>query len=152
MAVRSTRRTLLLSLVYFVPLAATFVLFPEFYTKLFWSPDSAFSLEALSGLTTKLLALVAAWGIFDAVSLMFSGALRGAGDTKFVVVVSGLLAWLFWIPGVVYLYRFRQAGIVTLWTFTSIYVALLALVFFLRFKTGKWKHIDLLGRNEAEAA
>ncbi len=145
LAVRATRRTLLLSLFYFVPLAATFVLFPGFYTRLFFSPDSACTLEELTSTAGKLLAIIAAWGIFDAVNLMYSGALRGAGDTKFVVWVSGLLAWLFWIPGVIYLYAVRNAGIVTLWLFTSIYVAIFGMIFFLRFRTGKWKKIDLLG-------
>jgi multidrug resistance protein, MATE family len=151
MAIRATRRTLLLSLFYFVPLAVTFVLFPDFYTKLFFSPDSACTLEELTSTAGKLLAIVAAWGVFDAVNLMYSGALRGAGDTKFVVWASGLLAWLFWIPGVIYLYSVRKAGIVELWLFTGVYVAIFALVFFLRFRTGKWKRIDLLGRNEETA-
>jgi len=145
MAIRATRRTLLLSLCYFVPLAATFVLFPGFYTKLFFSPDSACTIEELSSTAGKLLAIVAAWGVFDAVNLMYGGALRGAGDTRFVVWVSGLLGWLFWIPGILYLYVVRHSGIVELWLFTSFYVALVALFFFFRFRTGKWKKIDLLG-------
>ena len=145
MAIRATRRTLLLSLCYFAPLAATFVMFPGFYTKLFFSPDSACTIEELSSTAGKLLAIVAAWGVFDAVNLMYSGALRGAGDTKFVVWVSGLLGWLFWIPGILYLYAVRHSGIVELWLFTSFYVALFAMFFFFRFRTGKWKKIDLLG-------
>jgi len=144
-AVKATRRSLLLALCYFVPLATTFILFPDFYTKLFFSPDSACTLEELSSTAGKLLAIIAAWGVFDAVTLMYSGALRGAGDTKFVVWVSGLLAWLFWIPGIIYLYAVRNAGIVELWLFTSFYVAIFGLVFFMRFRTGKWKRIDLLG-------
>jgi len=148
MVIRATRRTLLLSLCYFVPLAATFVLFPDFYTRLFFSPDSACSLEELASTTGKLLTIVAAWGVFDAVNLMYSGALRGAGDTKFVVWVSGLLAWFFWIPGVLYLYLVCNADIVLLWLFTSFYVAVFGLVFFLRFRTGKWKRIDLLGTKD----
>lgn len=146
MAVRATRRTFLLSLYYFIPLAATFVLFPGFYTRLFFSPDSACTIEELSATTAKLLAIVAAWGVFDAMSLMFSGALRGAGDTKFVVWVSSLFAWLFWIPGVLYLYSVRNVGIVPLWAFTSVYVAILSVIFLFRFRSGKWKNIDLLGR------
>ncbi|MCK5785670.1 MAG: MATE family efflux transporter [Candidatus Sabulitectum sp.] len=149
MAIRATRRTLLLALCYFVPLAVTFVLFPGFYTKLFFSPDSACSIEELSSTAGKLLAIVAAWGVFDTVSLMYSGALRGAGDTKFVVWVSGLLGWLFWIPGILYLYAVRHSGIVELWLFTSFYVSVFALFFFFRFRTGKWKKIDLLGREQA---
>ncbi len=145
MAIRATRRTLLLALCYFVPLAATFVLFPGFYTKLFYSPDSAISLEDLLATAAKLLAIGAAWGIFDTANLIYGGALRGAGDTKFVVWVSGILGWLFWIPGVLYLYAVRHSGIVELWLFTSFYVAVFALFFFLRFRTGKWKKIDLLG-------
>ncbi len=145
MAIRATRRTLLLSLCYFVPLAVTFILFPGFYTSLFFSPDSACSIEDLSSTAGKLLTIVAAWGIFDAASLMFSGALRGAGDTKFVVKISGLIAWLFWIPGILYLYAVVKTGIVNLWLFTSIYVAVLGVLFYLRFRSGKWKHIDLVG-------
>ncbi len=146
MVVKVVRRTLLLAMCYFVPLAATFVLFPGFYTRLFFSPDSACTIEELISTSGKLLAIIAAWGIFDTVSLMYSGALRGAGDTKFVMWVSGLLAWLFWIPGVIYLYAVKNVGIVTLWLFTSFYVAIFALAFFLRFRTGKWKRIDLLGK------
>ncbi|MEN8207928.1 MAG: MATE family efflux transporter [Candidatus Fermentibacteria bacterium] len=152
MAVKVVRRTLLLAMCYFIPLAVTFVLFPGFYTRLFFSPDSACTIEELISTSGKLLAIIAAWGIFDAVNLMYSGALRGAGDTKFVVWVSGLLAWLFWIPGVIYLYAVQNAGIVTLWLFTSFYVAIFGLAFFLRFRTGKWKRIDLLGRKEIPAA
>jgi len=146
MAIRATRRTLLLSLCYFVPLGVTFVLFPGFYTRLFYSPDSTCSIEELSSTAGKLLAIIAAWGVFDAINLMYSGALRGAGDTRFVVWVSGLLAWLFWIPGTLYLYSVRNSGIVELWLFTSFYVALYGLVFFFRFRAGVWKKIDLLGR------
>ncbi len=151
MAVRATWRSLLLALCYFIPLAATFVLFPGFYTKLFFSPDSSCSIEELSSTAGKLLTIVAAWGVFDAASLVFGGALRGAGDTKYVVWVSGLLAWLCWIPGVLYLYAVRHSGIVTLWLFTSLYVGILGVFFFLRFRSGKWKHIDLLG-TESESA
>lgn len=145
MAVRATRRTLLLSLLYFVPLAVTFVLFPHFYTRLFFSPDSACTIGELYDVTSRLLLIVAAWGVFDAVNLVYSGALRGAGDTKFVVWVSALLGWLFWIPGTLYLYSVRNAGIVDIWLFTSFYVCVFGLVFFIRFRTGKWKKIDLLG-------
>ena len=148
MAIRATRRTLLLALCYFVPLAASFVLFPGFYTKLFFSPDSACTIEELSSTAGKLLAIVAAWGVFDTVNLMYGGALRGAGDTKFVVWVSGLLGWLFWIPGILYLYAVKHSGIVELWLFTSFYVSVFALFFFLRFRAGKWKKIDLLGRKQ----
>lgn len=148
MAVRATRRTLLLSLWYFVPLAATFLLFPHFYTKLFFSPDSACTIGELYSVTRRLLLIVAAWGIFDAVNLIYSGALRGAGDTKFVVWVSALLGWLFWIPGTLYLYAVRNSGIVDIWLFTSFYVGIFGLVFFFRFRTGKWKKIDLLGRQQ----
>ena len=149
MAVRVTRRSLLLSLCYFVPLATTFVLFPGFYTRLFFSPDSACTIEELAGTAWKLLAIVAAWGIFDAVNLMYGGALRGAGDTKFVMWASALLGWLLWIPGVIFLYAVQGAGVVTLWLFTSFYVAVFGMVFYLRFRTGKWKRIDLLGRTSS---
>ena len=148
MAIRATGRSFVLSMLYFVPLAVTFILFPGFYTKLFFSPDSTCTVEELSSTVTKLLLIVAAWGVFDAISLVYGGALRGAGDTRFVVWVSALLGWLFWIPGIIYLYAVRHSGIVDLWLFTSLYVAVFGFLFFFRFKTGKWKSINLLGNQQ----
>ncbi len=110
LAVRATRRTLLISLCYFLPLAVSFVLFPGFYTRMFLSPDSLCSMEELFRTSAALLAIVAVWGVFDAVSLIYGGALRGAGDTRFVVAASGLLAWLLWIPGCCTSFIFAAPG------------------------------------------
>ncbi|RKZ03940.1 hypothetical protein DRQ21_04280 [Candidatus Fermentibacteria bacterium] len=151
MAVRATWRSLVLALAYFVPLAATFVVFPGFYTRLFFSPDSACSFEELSSTVGKLLAIISVWGVFDAASLVFGGALRGAGDTKYVVWVSGLLAWLFWVPGLFYLFSVRHSGIVELWLFTSLYIAIFGAFYFFRFRAGKWKSIDITGNYEEQA-
>jgi len=147
MAARVTHRSLLLALLYFVPLALTFVLFPGFYTRLFFSPDSACTIEVLQGTTAKLLGILAVWGLFDAANLIYSGALRGAGDTRFVMLVSGVLAWILWIPGIAWLYASQRAGVVTLWLFTTVYIAIFAVAFVLRFRTDLWKRIDLLGHS-----
>jgi len=150
MAARVTHRSLVLSMLYYVPLALTFLLFPGFYTRLFFSPDSVCTIEELGATTGKLLAILAVWGIFDASNLIYSGALRGAGDTKYVMLVSSVLAWILWIPGITYLYAVQKAGIVTLWLFTSLYIAVFALAFILRFRTGVWKRIDLLGHGKVQ--
>ena len=54
----------------------------------------------------KILMVAAAFQLFDAVVMAVSGSLNGAGDTKWVMVVSLLCAWFIKIP-FAYLFAFR---------------------------------------------
>jgi len=144
MAGRVARRTLLVALMYFSLIAATFLLLPGMYMTLFRSPEAEVPFDQLKATGTTLLAILCLWGGFDAVSLMLGGALRGAGDTKFVMVLASCLGWLFWIPGIFLLYRSPGVTVVTLWLFTTLYVALLALGYFLRYRKGPWRTMVLV--------
>lgn len=139
MAGRVARRTLLVALVYFSLIAATFLLLPGMYMTLFRSPETEVPFDQLKATGTALLAILCLWGGFDAVSLMLGGALRGAGDTKFVMILATCLGWLFWIPGIFLLYRSPGITVVSLWLFTTLYVSLLALGYFLRYRWGPWR-------------
>lgn len=139
MAGRVARRTLLVALLYFSLIAATFLLLPGMYMTLFRSPEAEVPFDQLKATGTTLLAILCLWGGFDAVSLMLGGALRGAGDTKFVMILASCLGWLFWIPGIFLIYRSPGSSVITLWLFTTLYVALLALGYFLRYRKGPWR-------------
>jgi MATE family multidrug resistance protein len=144
MAARVTRRTLVVALLYFSAIALTFLLLPGFYMNLFRSPEVDVPFEQLKATGSVLLAILCMWGGFDAVSLMLGGALRGAGDTRFVMLLSTCLGWLFWIPGIFLLYRGPGTGVISLWLFTTLYIALLAVGYFVRYKKGPWRTIVLV--------
>lgn len=148
MASRVVGRTLLAALVYFASIAATFLLLPGMYMAMFQSPETEVPFDELKATGTVLLAILCLWGGFDAVSLMLGGALRGAGDTRFVMILSSCLGWLFWIPGIFLLYRSPGVTVVSLWLFTTFYVALLAAGYFLRYRKGPWRTMVLVGHEE----
>ena len=50
--------------------------------------------EAILPLAETLLRLAAVYTLADATQVVFAGALRGAGDTTWVMIISGILHWL----------------------------------------------------------
>jgi multidrug resistance protein, MATE family len=92
-----------------------------------------------------MLALSAFWQVFDAGAMTLSEALRSAGDTTFCMNARIVLAWFVFIPVAWYSVRVRDGGVQAVILSLTGYLALLALAFGLRFLSGRWRKIDLLG-------
>lgn len=90
-----------------------------------------------------ILRLVALYQVFDAAGIVLMGALNGAGDTRFTMLTRLFLAWGIFIPLVWVLIVPLDTGIWGAWFAALIYLAGLAVVFFIRFRTGYWKTIEL---------
>jgi len=90
-----------------------------------------------------LLRFVAFYTLFDAANLVFSFALRGAGDTRFVMRVVSFLPWLGMVLPVAAGYAVGF-GLYFAWTIASAYVAVLAVVFYARFRHGAWKSMRVI--------
>ena len=97
----------------------------------------------LHDLVVILLRFVAFYCFFDAMNIIFSGALKGAGDTAFVLattlVVSLAVASATWI-GVKY-YHF---GLYWCWGIITAWVYLLGVIFLLRFLYGPWRGMRVI--------
>jgi multidrug resistance protein, MATE family len=90
------------------------------------------------------LVMMAIYQIFDAMYVVYNGALRGAGDTLVPAIVLGVLVWTFCVGGgYIVATRWPQAGIVGPWVTTTLYGALLGIFLMMRFVKGKWRKIDL---------
>jgi MATE family multidrug resistance protein len=94
----------------------------------------------------RLLIFVAFYSLFDTGNLIFSAALKGAGDTKFVMFASVSLNWLIMvIPGYIAIkLRPGISGLYWAWAALSAYVCVLAVLFLLRFLNGKWKSMRVI--------
>ncbi len=123
----------------------TYILFPEFYISLFTIQGSELSLDEVLPIGRILLILTALWGLADASNLILAGALKGAGDTRFVMYYSLAVAWGFLVTGQVLIVIVFKLGIFVAWGWTAVYIAILASGYLWRFRSGKWKNIDLLG-------
>ncbi len=114
---------------------------------LFLPEETSFSMESYLHMCRILFIILASWCMFDVVNAVGGGALKGAGDTRFVMLANVCLGALVWIPLVFLMIWLRpgcMAPIVSAWLPLPIYVFLLALIYFVRWYRGKWKEIKLI--------
>ena len=77
---------------------------------------------------------------FDALNVIFVGALRGAGDTLWPSVIQIALAYGLGVGGAALMAaRFPEWGVFGPWVVASLYIVLLGVVMWMRFLGGKWR-------------
>jgi len=102
------------------------------------------SAEALLAAGRRMLVLSAAWQLFDAAANVLAEALRAAGDTRFTFWARAVVSWLVWAPGSWISVRWLGGGDAAAVAWLVLYLAVLALVLFLRFRSGAWRRIVLV--------
>jgi MATE family multidrug resistance protein len=143
LAERTTWSGYRLTWVYMAGVAALYVFMPGFFLFFFHSEGDPDKWAGVAALVPNLLRFVAFYSLFDSMSLVFSFALRGAGDTRFVTAVSLSLSWpLMVIP--TWAAWYYHWGLYWAWGFASSYIIALALTFLLRFLHGKWKSMRVI--------
>jgi multidrug resistance protein, MATE family len=102
-------------------------------------------------LGSMFLVATAAFQLFDAVAMTMSGALRGAGDTVWVGIVTLFLSWGVIVGGGEFMVHvFPGLQSVGPWIAAATYIILLSLAVLGRFLSGKWKEIELVGPSGAD--
>ena len=102
------------------------------------------------GLTVVLLRFVAVYSVFDTMNIVFASAIKGAGDTRFVMISLAVIsAFGLIIPTYLVIIVFRY-GLMVSWGIASVYVILLGFVFFFRFRGGKWKAMRVIETPSSE--
>jgi multidrug resistance protein, MATE family len=92
----------------------------------------------------KLLCLSAFWQIVDAAGITLGEVLRAAGDTAYAMWTRGVLAWCVFLPGSWLTVR-GGGGELAATAWLLIYLGLLAVILFLRFRSGAWRRVELVG-------
>lgn len=144
LAQRSVYSSFHLTFLYMASVAAAYIFVPNIFIDPFASQADPASFLAIRKTTLVLLRFVAIYSLFDALNIVFASAIKGAGDTRFVmfmIVVVSSLALV--VPSYIALVLL-QAGIYTAWTIASIYISILGLVFLFRFLGGKWKFMRVI--------
>jgi MATE family multidrug resistance protein len=104
--------------------------------------DAIFSQAA--PLATGMLRLAAFYVLADAVMLVFSGALRGAGDTFWAMCASVALHWLL-VPVLALFLRVLALPPQAAWLALIAFLLIFSGVFYLRYRSGKWKTLAMAG-------
>lgn len=118
-------------------IAALFVLAPGPLMRLFTDDPEVIDYGR------TLLALGAAFQLFDALQIVAGGALRGAGDTRWPFLVQTTLAWLVRLP-LAWLFAVTlSGGVVGAWCAEFVFVLCLAAALALRFRSGAWREVTI---------
>ena len=145
LASRATWTTLVIALGYMVTISVLYVGFPEVFLYSFFagSQQTVDWQQDVKTLAIVLLRYVAAYNVFDASLIIFCNAIKGAGDTYFVLLISMIMGLLLaiasWLAVEVW-----GAGVYSCWNLITAWVWLVGLIFFLRFVQGKWKDMRVI--------
>ena len=141
-ATDALRRTMLLGLGFALVACLAVLAFRHPILSLYASPDLA-DPASFHSLGTTLLCLMSAWMLFDAADIILSGALKGAGDTKFVMGWMLLNAFALWLP-LVFLVRHFHNTMPALWGTMIVYVVVISVGSLVRWLCGTWRRIQLV--------
>ncbi len=142
LARKSVRSCLCIAGLYNLVIMVLFTVCQNVVISPFMRPDDAAQASAI-GAARIMLYFICVYLLFDSVNLVFSNALRGAGDTKFTMytmVICGIL--LFGLPCIVlYLTGFAWWS---LWICMILEIIFLCAVFTIRYKHGKWTKMRVI--------
>jgi multidrug resistance protein, MATE family len=137
----TVKMTLAVAMTWMGLLGILYVTIPSHIVTLF---DSQGRSQALVSIGTTMLMLSTGWQLFDAISLTLSETLRAAGDTFWTATVRMVLAWVVFTPIAVFVVMHLGGGPEGAMLCLIGYLALLAVAFAYRFRSGVWKSIELI--------
>lgn len=109
----------------------------------FLSENSSFDTETFISTCRVLVSILASWCMFDVVNVIAGGSLKGAGDTRFVMVAGIATGFGLWVPMVLLTARLAPS-VIHMWLTLPIYVFVLASMLLHRWCRGKWRSIRLI--------
>ena len=142
-AVTVTHRALMMAVLYGVFIGIVFFFFPKFFIDFFRGVDTG-SYYAIQEAAIPIFRILPAFLLCDCFAYIFGGALGGVGDTRFKMWVLIALSTLLFAPGEVLILGYWRLSAVYGWLFCTFYLFLFGSVLYLRFRTGKWRKIDMI--------
>ncbi|MBL9147719.1 MAG: MATE family efflux transporter [Phycisphaerae bacterium] len=147
-AAQRAQLTLVMALIYMTVCGVIMGVFRHGLITFFVSGSNAdpAHMEEIVRIGGWMMICAAVFQTFDAVGIVFSGALRGAGDTIFPGIITVVFSWVFivglgWLLAVHWAPSWESFGP---WVASSVYIILLGLAVGGRFYSGAWKRRRLV--------
>lgn len=138
LAMQQTKVCLRIGLIYMGFIGICFFLLRD-SLMVFWSED-----PKVIEIGSKILIFAALYQVFHASRITYAGALRGAGDTTWLAIISGVGAiGVLGIGGALVVRVFPGLGALGPWALAAISIAVVGLANRRRFKSKRWMRIDL---------
>ncbi len=133
-----------MTLAYMAVIAMFYVITPGIFILPFSVGSGKANFEQIAELTVLLLRFVAIYSIFDTANIIFASAIKGAGDTRFVMAMILMMSMVVLVIPTYIVLTIFSGGIVVCWAIATVYVCLLGVAFYLRFRGGKWKSMKVI--------
>lgn len=133
-----------LGLGYMALVGLSLLLAPGLYLWPFAANASPAEFAPIRATVVVLMRFIALYSIYDSMNIIFSAGVKGAGDTRFVMLVMVFfslfgLALPVWLAVVIF-----DQGLFTAWAISTIHLAGLGIVFALRFLGRAWRSMRVI--------
>ena len=147
LAERATYTTLVIALGYGGVMALLYFLVPGWFLLLHEMGANEAEFGEVRDVTVLLLRFVAAYCLVDAALITFASAIKGAGDTKFVLFAAMLLSPIPVILGWIGIHYWHWK-LTHFWILITLWIFAQALVYAGRFWQGKWRTMKVIELTE----
>jgi MATE family multidrug resistance protein len=124
--------------------ALLLVLAPDFFLSVFKPRDPAVDFAKTAEIGRNLLYFVAGYSLVDSTYIIFSSALKGAGDTRYVLGVMLVCGSLILVLPVYLAVAVFGAGVYLAWSFLALYVVACSLATLRRYLKGEWRSMRVI--------
>jgi MATE family multidrug resistance protein len=134
LADRAIKSGLVISQIYMVGCSAGYLLAPGFLLAPYAAGADPARFAEIGSIATVLLRFVA----------FYSGGLKGAGDTRFPMTATVVISWAAMLLPTWWFCVRGGAGVYVAWAFATLYVVLLGVVMFVRYRKGEWQELRVI--------
>jgi MATE family multidrug resistance protein len=146
LAVRTTWKAFALGGGWMLAFGAAYLTFPDLMLAPYAGEASsaAANFAAIRDTTVELLHYVALYAFFDAMVVIFSNAVRGAGDTRFPMVFMLVTSWGVMLGPVWVASYYGKNSLGFSWSMCTVAVVVGGVGMMTRFARGRWKGLSMI--------
>lgn len=109
-----------------------------------------FATKSNTSLTSMLricLICVFLYLLFEGVRWIFAGIFAAAGDTVFLMITGAFSIWIFLLGPIYFIVVKNSLAVEVAWILAATYSLILSIIYYWRYKNGKWKNLNILPQN-----
>ena len=148
LAGKATSSGLQIASIYMGTIALLYFLLPSMFIHPFTIKANIGEFDSIRPHAELALKFIAIWSLFDSVGIIMSSALKGAGDTKFIVYAITVISILVLIIPTYIGTEILGWGLKSAWSSGVAYIISLSTVFALRYRHGKWRSMRVIEQNK----
>jgi len=133
-----------LTFAYMATISALYVLIPDLFLAPFAARATPGEFDEIRRISVVLLRFVAVYSLFDGMNIVFASGVKGAGDTRFVMMMIVVVSSLLLVLPTLIVVKVLHLGLYAAWTVVTVYVIALGFAFLARFLGGKWKSMRVI--------